>query len=383
MPNTPLFSFAQYQLGSTIAGLVGLVEFSQMEYRAIQSSLPNERMFKAPPVDFLGVSWQVDLGCLEGQIYKIAPHWESGNSAEAADLLRRVYEYCLNQWGVHTKSVQSMKLWKTSWGNAVVQTYQMGELSGISLFFTSGTVLRSQLPARSYRFGKWFGYFQVAAGVFTVVAPGLTILMFPLNVLGTVGIFAVKIWRATLGIAAIAVGYGLVSRKKWGLRTITGLYGLAAIIAIASLVMAFQTAGKWNGMYTDASKQAFQQVRQDWLRTHYDPRLLSLTPEQRREFTEYYFGLKVKGNPVLGDVLASNPTLEPAIRQILFDDQQQEGSKQFSSGDLTGCVVHLGFEHLDTCISQYEGYYAVQLLFTLAFGGPVLAYYWKRRQGFV
>src|SRR5581483_8837027 len=53
-----------YRLDADVNEYSGLVEFSESEYKAMDSALGYETIFKAPPVRFLNFDWELDVGCV-------------------------------------------------------------------------------------------------------------------------------------------------------------------------------------------------------------------------------------------------------------------------------------------------------------------------------
>jgi hypothetical protein len=67
------FAIGPYNLDMSIVGLEGLVEMTSAEYKVLPKTFRGDKVFKAPDVSFLGFSWNMMLGVVEGKIYKISP----------------------------------------------------------------------------------------------------------------------------------------------------------------------------------------------------------------------------------------------------------------------------------------------------------------------
>jgi hypothetical protein len=52
------FDLDAYKLDDTISDFTGLVEFSLLEYEAIKRTFKGEKIYNAPPVNFLGRPWK-------------------------------------------------------------------------------------------------------------------------------------------------------------------------------------------------------------------------------------------------------------------------------------------------------------------------------------
>lgn len=77
-------SVGPYILARSVQKTSGLTELSPMEYSAFRSgndpTIPQETIFKAAPVRFEGLEWQVMVASTKGRIYKIALHHGANNS---------------------------------------------------------------------------------------------------------------------------------------------------------------------------------------------------------------------------------------------------------------------------------------------------------------
>jgi hypothetical protein len=67
-----LFDFGKYKLDQKITDFTGLKEFSFLKSIMIKRNFKGQKNYDAPSVIFLGRSWELMLGTVHGQIFKIA-----------------------------------------------------------------------------------------------------------------------------------------------------------------------------------------------------------------------------------------------------------------------------------------------------------------------
>jgi hypothetical protein len=74
-PTTKNCSFAvgPYSIDMPVDGISSLREASDEEYAAYGRHFSGERIFHAPPIEFLGFEWEMLLGTVNSRIYKVAP----------------------------------------------------------------------------------------------------------------------------------------------------------------------------------------------------------------------------------------------------------------------------------------------------------------------
>jgi hypothetical protein len=140
------FDFGKYRLDQKIDDFAGLEEFSPLEYEAIKRTFKGERNYNAPPVNFLGRSWQLMLSNVHRQIHKIAilislPTKQEGNSIEMEAL-----QYCKERLGPPSEQRTSFFFWDRNDANVVLQTTTKGADGFlVAMFLTSVSVRQLEL----------------------------------------------------------------------------------------------------------------------------------------------------------------------------------------------------------------------------------------------
>jgi hypothetical protein len=76
------FPIGEYKLDA-IVNVTSLTEFSSAEYSVMGREFEGEKNYNAPPVTFLNRVWKLQLGTVNGKIYKIAPFLEFENRQDA------------------------------------------------------------------------------------------------------------------------------------------------------------------------------------------------------------------------------------------------------------------------------------------------------------
>jgi len=137
-------------------GLLLLEEITPAEYKVLPKTFKGEKIFKAPDVSFLGFSWNMMLGVVEGKIYKMSPSlWLPGKS-QADEAAMKVLDYCKSKLGEpeqregFASPETGSFMWHTSDGNVILEKPFETPLGFvINLFFTSRA-------ARLFKKRGWF-----------------------------------------------------------------------------------------------------------------------------------------------------------------------------------------------------------------------------------
>jgi hypothetical protein len=138
-PSSPAFAVGGYKIGDSI-DTTGLAEFSEMEYSIFERKFKHEQNFHATPVEFLGYSWNLMLGTVAGQLYKIAPYLEVDKKRDADSVALAALNYCKLMLGKPSTKQTGLFIWDTTDGNVILQTAEIAESVGINLFITSRAV---------------------------------------------------------------------------------------------------------------------------------------------------------------------------------------------------------------------------------------------------
>jgi hypothetical protein len=133
------FAIGVYKLNDPVPN-TDLREFSDSEYQIMGRHFKTERNFNTPRVDFLGYSWNLQLGTVADKIYKIAPYLLFPTKREADAAAMAVLRYCTEQLGEPSSRKTGLLIWDVVDGNVVLQTEETAEGLTIGLFLTSSAV---------------------------------------------------------------------------------------------------------------------------------------------------------------------------------------------------------------------------------------------------
>jgi len=136
-PPSANFPIGPYRLDMQMVGLIGLREFTKIEYRGVTRQFKGERIYYAPEVEYLGYHWKVMLNAVNGMVYKITAYIETKDKDLANVAAMDTFLYCKNQIGEPNKQRDEMFIWKTIDGNIALQTTQIAEGFEINLLLTS------------------------------------------------------------------------------------------------------------------------------------------------------------------------------------------------------------------------------------------------------
>jgi hypothetical protein len=102
----------------------GLKELTKNEYALFGRESLQEVIYHADPTEFLGHTWEMKIGAIEGKIYQLAAsHTFDANNAEKemAKFIRGVYEHCEGLLGTPTEETQGWYIWDTATGKVIFQ----------------------------------------------------------------------------------------------------------------------------------------------------------------------------------------------------------------------------------------------------------------------
>jgi hypothetical protein len=138
--NCALFAIGPYRLGIHSQDFEGLREFSQSEYLIIERQFEGEKNYNAPATDFLGFRWQIMLGTVQGEIYKIVSYLDLSSKQEANRIAMETLRYVTSKLGSPSSQSTGLFQWDAVDGNAVLQTAEIEDSWSINLFLTSRSV---------------------------------------------------------------------------------------------------------------------------------------------------------------------------------------------------------------------------------------------------
>jgi len=134
------FSVGDYKLDAPVAHFSQLKEFSESDYSVMGRPFEGEIDYNAPPVSFLGQSWQLQLGTVNGKVYKIASYLRPKNLQDANEAALKTLQYCSEELGKPTEQRSGFFIWDTTDGNVILQTDEAREGFFVNLFLTSSSV---------------------------------------------------------------------------------------------------------------------------------------------------------------------------------------------------------------------------------------------------
>jgi hypothetical protein len=140
-PTRAAFTIGAYKLGDSVDA-ARLTEFSEGEYQVMGHQFKNERTFHAPKVTFLASPWNLLLGTVNGNIYKITSYLEFKTKEEANPVAMEALQYCTSQLGKPSSQKTGMLIWDTLDGNVILQTAETAEGLSLNLFISSKDVAR-------------------------------------------------------------------------------------------------------------------------------------------------------------------------------------------------------------------------------------------------
>jgi hypothetical protein len=143
----PSFSIGTYALDMALIEEPPLREFSAAEYEVMARRFEGERIYHAPEVEFIGRPWNLNLGVVQGKLWKIALFLEMGDGNEANVAALVALAFCGAELGKPAKQRTGLYVWDTSDGNVILQTAEVYGSFAVNLFLTSNC-LREFQPLR-------------------------------------------------------------------------------------------------------------------------------------------------------------------------------------------------------------------------------------------
>ena len=138
------FELGGYSLEMQPASLRNLTELSESEYLAFPRQLRGEAIYHAPPTEFLGNRWEMMIGMVDGEIYKLAASVELDDQQQAVELIQTAFRACEVQLGTPTQEQQGLFVWDTTDGNVIVQTASIMGTVAVNIFAASKIIRGKQ-----------------------------------------------------------------------------------------------------------------------------------------------------------------------------------------------------------------------------------------------
>jgi cytochrome c-type biogenesis protein CcmH/NrfG len=119
-----------------------LVELTQTEKEALSLvvEFKNERIYHAPPAEFAGVSWDIVLGAVDDEVYKVSALLVLDSREERDGVWRNLEAVLRTRLGVPATAAATIISWDTEDGNVVVNRAETGGAYAAVLTLTSRAV---------------------------------------------------------------------------------------------------------------------------------------------------------------------------------------------------------------------------------------------------
>jgi hypothetical protein len=138
------FELGGYSLEMHPSSLGNLTELTEGEYLHFPRQLRGEAIYHAPPTEFLGYRWDMMIGMVDGEIYKLGASVEVDDQEQAVELIQSVFKACEVQLGTPTQEEQGLFVWDTNDGNVILQTASVTGTVAINIYATSKDIRGKQ-----------------------------------------------------------------------------------------------------------------------------------------------------------------------------------------------------------------------------------------------
>jgi len=131
-----------YHLGMRTTDVSRLAEFTPNERAALNLAVEfrNERIYHAPPAGFAGASWDIVLGAVDNQVFKISALLTLPNREQRDTQWRSVDAQLRTALGAPASTPPTMITWDTEDGNVVMNRAEGGGAYALVLTLTSRAV---------------------------------------------------------------------------------------------------------------------------------------------------------------------------------------------------------------------------------------------------
>jgi hypothetical protein len=115
------FPLGNYRLDMLLQEVSGLRELTKQEYAVFGRASLQEVIYHATPVEFVGHSWNMMVGTIEGKIYRLAASLAFSGEEETTRFIENVYEKCEFFLGTPTEEERGCFIWDTETGKVIFQ----------------------------------------------------------------------------------------------------------------------------------------------------------------------------------------------------------------------------------------------------------------------
>jgi len=137
------FEIGRYKLGMHTRDIVDLRELSREEYAIFQRQFKDEAIYHAPPTQFLGRLWNMQIGVIGERLWKLAASLEIEDQQNMVSLVHSAYVNCETRLGTPTEEEQGFQMWGKNDGNVILQVASVLDTYDVTLFVTDGDAVRS------------------------------------------------------------------------------------------------------------------------------------------------------------------------------------------------------------------------------------------------
>jgi hypothetical protein len=133
-----------YRLDMKVTDAPQITELTPSEKAALTLSLEfkNERIYRAPSADYAGISWDVILGAVDNQLYKISALFSSESRQQRDGRWRSVGGQLRTRLGAPAEELAGVLVWDAEDGNVVLNRAEGGGAYALVLTLTSRAVSR-------------------------------------------------------------------------------------------------------------------------------------------------------------------------------------------------------------------------------------------------
>lgn len=134
------FSLCDYSLDMPLVSLGDLTELTEGEYIHFPRQLRGEAIYHAPNIDYLGHHWDIMIGMVDGEVYKLGASLEIEDQRQALEVIQAAFKACEFQLGTPTEEKQGLFVWDTTDGNVILQTASITGTVAINIYATSRNI---------------------------------------------------------------------------------------------------------------------------------------------------------------------------------------------------------------------------------------------------
>ena len=134
------FALGDYSLDMPPTSVGDLTELTDQEYQYFPRQLRGEAIYHAAPTNFLGHRWDMMIGIVDGEPYKLGASLELEDQRQAVELIQLAFKACEVQLGTPTEEKQGLFVWDTADGNVILQTASIMGTVAVNIYVTSSSI---------------------------------------------------------------------------------------------------------------------------------------------------------------------------------------------------------------------------------------------------